>query len=83
LNDEKLVLYLHAPIYEARAALDTLTDSGLVTPNRTRYALTDAGQSKAKECWSNSEAHAKETFENSSATQVATFNEVIRQIISY
>lgn len=82
LSDEQLVLYLNAPINEARAAFDTLTDSGLVAPEGAGYGLTDAGKSQADECWRISEAHAKETFEGFSEAQVETFNEVLRQIIA-
>jgi 4-hydroxyphenylacetate 3-hydroxylase, reductase component len=82
LSAEELVLYLHAPINEARAALDTLADGGLVTVKGGGYALTDVGQSKADECWNLAEAHAKETFEDFSEAQVETFNEVLRQLIA-
>ena len=82
LSDEQLVLHLHAPINEARAALDTLSDSGLVAADGTGFALTEAGQAKADECWNIAEAHAKETFEQFSEAQVETFNEVLRQIIA-
>jgi len=78
---DELVKHLHAPATEAQASLLSLTDRGLVDANGDNYALSQAGQSKADECWALADSHAEETFENFSDTQVDTFTDVLKLII--
>ncbi|TDE35446.1 flavin oxidoreductase [Antarcticimicrobium sediminis] len=81
VDAEDLVVHLHAPITEARVALDNLSDRDLVTAKGSGYGLTVAGRAKADQCWDLAEAHAKETFEGFSAAEVDTFNTVLRHLI--
>jgi len=79
---EELVVHLHTPISEAREALASLSDRGMVTADGDGYVLTDAGKSKADQIWNLAEAHAKETFKPFSSAEVDTFTRVLRQLIS-
>lgn len=81
LAAEELVVYLHTPIAEAHAALANLHDRGLVAADGDGFSLSDAGQSKADQCWKLADAHAEETFERFSEEQVDAFNDILRQII--
>ncbi len=81
LTDEELVVHLHTPETEAHAALINLEDRGLVAQAGERYDLTEAGQSKADQCWRVAEVNAEETFAGFSPAQVDTFNAVLRHLI--
>ncbi len=81
LTAEQLVVHLHAPITEARAALLNLTDRGFITELEGGYSLTEAGQTKADQCWNLAKAHSDETFETFSPAEVATFTDVLRRLI--
>lgn len=81
LGAEELVVHLHTPVIEAREALLSLSDRGLVVAEGQGYALTDVGLSKAEQCWGLAEAHAKETFKRFSDAEVDTFTSVLRQLI--
>lgn len=78
---EELVVYLNTPIDEAQEVLSNLLGRGLVAERGDGYCLTQAGQSKAEECWRVAEAHAENSFERFSPEQVDTFTEVLRQLI--
>jgi len=82
LSIEQLVVHLHAPINEAREALFSLSDRGMVSTDGDGYVLTDSGNSKAEQIWNLAQAHAKETFERFSTAEVDTFTSVLRQLIS-
>ncbi|ASJ72746.1 p-hydroxyphenylacetate 3-hydroxylase reductase component [Granulosicoccus antarcticus] len=82
LGAEGLVVHLHTPMTEAREALLSLCDRGLVAVKGEGYVLTSSGQSKTDECWNLAEAHAKETFERFSSAEVDTFTDILRQLIS-
>lgn len=81
LNVEELVVHLHTPAAEARAALLNLSDRGLVEAQDAGYGLTEAGQTKADQCWNLAESHAEETFGAFSKIQVDTFTDVLCQLI--
>lgn len=82
LSAEELVIHLHTPLTEARAALLSLDDRGLVLEDGAGFSLTDAGQEKADQCWQVAEAHATETFANFSDDEVKTFTSVLRGLIA-
>jgi len=82
LNAEELVVHLNTQINEAREALLSLSDRGMVVADGDRYALTETGKSKADEIWSLADAHAKETFKRFSSEEVDTFTRVLRQLIN-
>ncbi len=82
LAPEDMVVYLHAPINEARAALVNLADRGLVDASDSGYLLTETGQGKADECWAVAEAHEIEAFDGLSADELETFDKVLRKIIA-
>ncbi|MFW8635719.1 p-hydroxyphenylacetate 3-hydroxylase reductase component [Cribrihabitans pelagius] len=81
LSAEQLVVHLHAPVTEARVALSSLGDCGLVAPEGEGHVLTEAGRAKAEECWNLAEAHAGETFKSFSDTEVDCFTGVLRKLI--
>lgn len=82
LNAEELTVHLNTQINEAREALLSLNDRGMVTADGDRYALTELGKSKADEIWSLADAHARETFKRFSNEEVDTFTKVLRQLIN-
>ncbi len=82
LPPEDMVVHLHAPIDEARAALVNLADRGLVQAVDGGYELTKAGHSKAEDCWDVAKAHEVEAFDGLSADELETFDKVLRKIIA-
>lgn len=82
LDAEALVVHLHAPIDETRAALGNLADRGLVVRQAAGHSLTETGQEKADQCWDLAKAHARDTFKNFSADEVETFTDVLRRLIT-
>jgi flavin reductase (DIM6/NTAB) family NADH-FMN oxidoreductase RutF len=82
LGAEELVVHVHSPINEAREALLSLGERGLIKASGDGYALTDLGQSKTAQCWDLAEAHATDTFKRFSSAEVDTFTDVLRQLIS-
>lgn len=82
LAPEEMVVHLHAPINEARAALVNLADRDLVVATDSGYALTDAGKRKAEECWAVAESFEKESFDGLSTAELAAFDKVLRQLIA-
>jgi len=82
LSAEELIVHLNTQINEAREALLSLSDRGMVTADGNGYALTELGKSKADEIWSLADAHAKETFKRFSSAEVDTFTKVLRQLIN-
>lgn len=81
LNVDDLVVHLHSPVPEAQAALQTLQSGGFLTQDKAGYSLTDAGQTKADQCWNLADAHAEETFENFSDEEIDTFTSVLHKLI--
>jgi len=81
LGAEDIVVHMHAPISEAREALLSLSDRGMVVAEGDGYALTDLGKSQTDQIWNIAEAHAKETFKQFSTSEVDTFNDVLRKLI--
>jgi len=82
LGVEELVVHLHSPIVEAREALLSLCERGLVVAAGDSYSMTELGRSKAEQTWQLAEAHAKETFKRFSSDEVETFTKILRQLIS-
>lgn len=77
-----MVPHLHAPINEARAALVNLADRGLVEAEGDGYTLTDEGSKTAKACWGIAKDFEEESFDGFSAEDLATFDKVLRKLIS-
>lgn len=82
LGAEELVVHVHSPISEAREALLSLSDRGMVTADKEGYVLTELGRSQTECIWNLAEAHAKETFKPFSNAEVDTFTGVLRRLIS-
>lgn len=82
LTAEELVVHLHAPIAEVRVALVNLADRDLVEISGNASILTAKGRAKAESCWAIADAHAVETFEGFSKDELATFDSVLRRLIS-
>lgn len=78
---EELIVHLHTQINEAREALSSLSDRGMVTADGDGYVLTDKGKSKTNDIWHLAETHAKESFKNFSHDEVNTFTRILRQLI--
>ena len=81
IGAEEVVVHLHTPISEARQALLSLCDRGMVSANAEHYELTDLGKLKADQIWNIAEAHAKDTFKQFSSEEVDTFTDVLRKLI--
>jgi len=79
---EELNGHLLTPINEAREALSSLRDRGMVALDGDGYVLTVLGTSKTDEIWHLAETHAKETFKRFSSAEVDTFTNVLRQLIN-
>lgn len=82
LSPEEMVVHLHAPINETRAALANLSDRALIESNDTGHVLTETGKDKAEQCWAIAEAHASETFDSFTETELETFDTVLRKLIA-
>jgi flavin reductase (DIM6/NTAB) family NADH-FMN oxidoreductase RutF/DNA-binding MarR family transcriptional regulator len=80
LDAEALVLELHCPIIEARAALTNLKDRGLLSENEGQFSLTEQGRNKAEQCWSLADAHAKETFKGFDDAEVKQFSAMLKAL---
>ncbi len=78
---EEIVGHMHAPIGEAREALLSLSDRGMVSANGSGFSLTDLGRAQTEKIWNLAEAHAKESFKSFSSEEVDTFTEVLRTLI--
>lgn len=81
IGAEELVVHLQTPISEARQALLSLNDRGMVTEDTERYNLTELGKSQADKIWNVADAHAKDTFAQFSSEEVNTFTDVLRKLI--
>lgn len=82
LTPADMVPHLHAPINEARAAMINLADRGLIAAEGDGYVLTAAGADAAKACWGIAKAFEEESFESFSADELATFDKVLRKLIT-
>lgn len=84
LNAEKLVPHLYAPLPEVREALHSIEQLGLITTigGGENISLTQAGHTKANQCWSLADAHADEAFNDFNSDQIDIFTNVLRKLIS-
>lgn len=78
---EQLVPHLSAPLPEVREALLTLERQNLIAPSDVGFTLTQAGHTKANQCWSLADAHADEAFDGFSHDQIETFTNVLHKLI--
>ncbi len=81
LDAEGLVVHVNSPITEVIEALANLQEQGFIVALDGGYALTEAGQEKADQCWNLSDAHAIEAFKSFSDERVGDFRDVLRNII--
>jgi len=51
LGAEEIVVHVHSPIVEAREALHSLTDRGMVTADGEGYVITELGRSQTEKIW--------------------------------
>ena len=82
LGAEGLVRHLYVPIPEAREALYSLSDRGMVAADGEEgFVLTQQGKSKTDQIWNLADAHAEQTFEEFNNVEVDTFSAVLRKLI--
>lgn len=82
LDAKELVVHMHTPINEAREALLSLYDRGLVVATGDNYSLSETGSAKAEEIWTLAGAHATDSFKAFSEAEINTFTDVLRHLIS-
>lgn len=82
LSAEELAVQVHSPVNEAREALQSLIDRGMVEDRSNGFLVTELGTAKADQCWNIAQAHATEMFDRFSSAEVDTFNKVLRHLIS-
>ena len=82
LNVEELAEQVNSLVNEAREALLSLKELGMVSVDSDGYRVTEAGRAKTEQCWNIAEAHANEMFKPFSSAEVETFTKVLRELIS-
>lgn len=81
LDADGLVVHLNAPLGEVTEALANLTSRAMIAKDGDGFVLTEAGQSKADQCWAIADAHAEDTFGAFSDAQMDTFTTVLRGLL--
>ncbi|MBB5720794.1 flavin reductase (DIM6/NTAB) family NADH-FMN oxidoreductase RutF/DNA-binding MarR family transcriptional regulator [Loktanella ponticola] len=81
MTADELLAPLNSPMVEVKAALANLTGRDMIAKNGDKYILTDAGASKADQCWALADAHAEEAFSEFSQDQMDTFTTILRKLV--